>query len=470
MSGALSELVAAGARIHLMGIGGAGMAGLALLMQSGGMTVTGCDRVVSQTTNELEGRGIGIRVGHSPEHTEGNDALVYTAAIPADHPELHAARKRGIPVVKRNLALADLVNSGELIAIAGTHGKTTTSALTALALESAGLDPTALVGGRVPQWSGNARVGSSSIYVVEADEYDRSFLALQPDVAVVTSVEAEHLDTYGGLEELEAAFDEFVQRVSPDGRVVACVDDPGARRRVERVGGRGLAYGTGEGAALRGESLEYRPGGTSFSASLRGTPLGVFELGLGGRHNVLNALGVLGVMLALGLDPAAAAPVFASFTGVERRFQILGEVGGIAVVDDYAHHPTEVTATLEAARQMFDERRLVVAFQPHLYTRTQAFADEFGRALGGADVVFVTGIYSAREEPIEGVSAELVSDSARQKLGEENVHHVEALDDLVALLRNELAPGDVLLTLGAGDIGDAAHSVFAELERSHVDA
>lgn len=472
MSGGLAELVARGSTIHFMGIGGAGMAGLALLMEARGATVTGCDREASETTAELEGRGFSVEVGHRASHVESADALVYTAAVPADHPELEAARARGIPAVKRSQALADLVNTGSLVAVAGTHGKTTTCALAALALERAGLDPTALVGGRVPLWRGNARIGDGATYVVEADEYDRSFLALRPKVAVVTSVEAEHVDTYASFKELEEAFDEFVDRVPEDGRLVACVDDAGARRRLERAGERGLAYGTSEAAELRSDSIAYRENGTTFSARWRGVELGDFELGLGGRHNVLNALAALGVMVALGLEPQAAAPALASFTGVERRFQVLGTAGGITVVDDYAHHPTEVTATLEAARQLFGDRRLVAAFQPHLYTRTRAFADEFGRALAGADVAYVTGIYPAREEPIPGVSAELVVAAAREAMGADRVVHVAELEDLGGALAAELGPGDVLLTLGAGDITRIAHAVLAvlaELERSHVD-
>jgi UDP-N-acetylmuramate--alanine ligase len=463
------ELAASGAAIHLMGIGGAGMAGLALLLAARGAVVSGCDRERNETAMDLERRGLIIQLGHDPNHVEGQAALVHTAAVPADHPELEVARARGTPVLKRSDALAGLVNTGSLIAIAGTHGKTTTSALIALALESAGVDPTALVGGRVPAWGGNARIGGTT-YVVEADEYDRSFLSLWPRLAVITSVEAEHLDTYATLEEMEAAFDEFVGRVPDDGRVIACVDDAGARRRLTTAADRGLGYGTGGDAMLRARAISYEQDRTRFTASWNGRSLGDFSLALRGPHNLRNALAVVAVMLALELDPQAAAPVFAEFGGVERRFQNLGVAAGVTVIDDYAHHPTEVAATLETARQAFAGRRLVVAFQPHLYTRTRAFAHEFGETLAGADLLFITEVYPAREQPIPGVSAELVVDAARRFADADRVRYAEDLEDLIVQVRAALKEGDVFMTLGAGDITNVAHTLLADLRRSHVDA
>jgi UDP-N-acetylmuramate--alanine ligase len=470
--GVVAELVDSGAAIHLMGIGGAGMAGLARLMQARGATVSGCDQQLSDATEELERQGMSVAQGHSPDHVTGIAALVHTAAVPAGHPELEEAGRQGLPVVKRSQALADLVNSGTLVGIAGTHGKTTTSALTALALESAGVDPTALVGGRIPAWGGNARIGGGDTYVVEADEYDRSFLTLWPKIAVVTSVEAEHLDTYATFAQMEEAFHQFVDRVPEDGRVIACADDAGARRILQRVGSRGVAYGTRDqcDAELRAESIGHGSAGSSFSVRWRGESLGDYQLSLRGEHNVRNALAVIGVMLALDLEPQSALPALAGFTGVERRFQVLGEVDGITVVDDYAHHPTEVTATLEAARQVYGDRRLVVAFQPHLYTRTQAFATEFGHALAAADLLYVTEIYPAREKPLPGVTAKLVVDAAREELEAESLRYADDLESLTEALKHELRQGDVLLTLGAGDITSVAHRIFFNLGRSNVDA
>jgi UDP-N-acetylmuramate--alanine ligase len=453
-----------------MGVGGAGMAGLALVLQARGGTVSGCDKTVNETTRGLEEKGITVYAGHSPEHVDRVAALVHTAAVPAGHPELEAARRRGLLVLKRSEALGAMVNEGTLVAVAGTHGKTTTSALVALALEACGLDPTALVGGRVNAWGGNARIGSNRTFVVEADEYDRSFLTLQPDYALITSVEHEHLDTYVTLAEMEAAFDEFVDRVPELGRVIACVDDPGARRCLVHAGARGLGYGTSHDAELHAESISYEARGTRFSARWRGQALGEFELALRGQHNVRNALAVIGVLLALGLDAQAAAPSLAGFTGVERRFQAIGTVGGIDVLDDYAHHPTEVAATLETARQAFGTRRLVVAFQPHLFSRTQAFAEEFGRALARADLIFVTDIYPAREEPIPGITGELVAAAARVAAAADRVRFVPGLKVLTEAVSRELTAGDVFMTMGAGDITRVAYAVIDELEGSDVDA
>ncbi|NIR46132.1 MAG: UDP-N-acetylmuramate--L-alanine ligase [Gemmatimonadetes bacterium] len=464
------ELIEDGARIHLMGIGGAGMAGLGTLAQALGAAVDGCDLEPGAAARGLLDRGIVVQKGHGPEHVRDCAAVIHTAAVPDDHAELQAARARGIPVVKRSRAMADLVSVGEVIAVGGTHGKTTTTTLVALALEAANLNPTALVGGRVPGWDGNALIGGRDTFVVEADEYDRSFLDLWPKVAVVTSVEAEHLDTYETLTELEKAFDEFVERVPEDGRVVACADDAGARRRLETAGDRGLAYGLGEDADLRAVGIEHELHGTRFTVRWCGDSVGEFELALSGQHNLRNALAAIGVMLALGLEPSVAAPALARFEGVERRFQLIGEAGGVTVIDDYAHHPTEVAATLETARRTFAGRRLLAAFQPHLYSRTQAFADEFGRVLAAADLVFVTAIYPAREPPIPGVTAHLVVEAARELIEADRVRETANLDELFEALRAELRAGDVLITMGAGDVFQVAHRVARELEGSHVDA
>jgi len=466
----LQGLLQRSAKIHLMGIGGAGMAGLAMLLESRGARITGCDAVASEATRELAARGIEIALDHDPGHVADVECVVHTAAVPGDHSELQAARSRGIPVLKRSQALADLVNTGTLVAVSGTHGKTTTTALTARALEAAGFDPTALVGGRVAAWGGNARISGSDTFVVEADEYDRSFLTLWPTVAVVTSVEAEHLDTYGDAESLERAFDEFVGRVPAEGRVVACIDDAGARARLRGVGARGLAYGFDAEARLRAENVVDEAERTRFTLRWDGDELGEYRLALRGRHNVRNALAALGALIALGGEPASASEALEAFGGVDRRFQHLGEAGGITVVDDYAHHPTEVAATLDAARQVFPERRIVAAFQPHLYSRTRVFAADFGRALAAADVALVTGIYPARERPIPGVTGGLVAAAARRHMGADRVKYAEDLGRLRNAARAELRPGDVFLTMGAGDIGEVAHRVLSELKQSHVDA
>lgn len=465
----LSALAERRAPVHLMGVGGAGMAGLARLLQARGARVSGCDRVRNAAVEELRGHGLAVHEGHDPRHVDECAALVYTAAIPADHPELAAARSRGLMVLKRSEALADLVNPARLVAVSGTHGKTTTTALVALALEAAGLDPTALVGGRVPGWSGNARIGEADLCVVEADEYDRAFLALRPWAAVVTSVEAEHLDIYPSLRELEAAFDRFVSYVPRDGVVLACGDDPGAARCLRSVeASETISYGMGENADLRAGSVRIDPAGTAFEARWKGERLGDYRLALHGAHNVRNALAAIGVVLAMGRDPLEAAVAFRDFRGVDRRFQVVGERGGVTVVDDYAHHPTEVAATLAAARAVYPERRLVAAFQPHLYSRTRAFGERLGQELARADVVFVSDVYPAREEPIPGVSGELVANAARSAAPAVSVNYFQSLAELTESLLEGLRPGDVLITIGAGDVDGVARDVLLRLGGNDV--
>lgn len=465
----LLDRVLQGGTVHLMGAGGAGMSGLGLLLAARGAGVTGCDRTEGPALEDLRARGIPVEVGHDPEHVAGCDAVVYSAAVPADHRELERARGRGIPVLKRSVALADLVNRGRLVAVTGTHGKTTTSALVAVVLEAVGADPTALVGGRVPVWSGNARIGSSDLSVVEADEYDRSFLALEPTVAVVTSVEPEHLDTYGSVEAMEEAFDRFVESVEEGGTVLACVDDPGARRRLDTAGARGVGYGMASSARVQAGQLDLTSGVSRFRVTYDGADLGTFELGIPGLHNVRNALAALGVALRLGHDVQDATDALREFRGVERRFQILGTVADVTVIDDYAHHPTEITAALAGVRQMFPDRRIVAAFQPHLYSRTQAFADEFGRALAAADRIWVTDVYPAREDRIPGVTGSLVAESARAGAGAERVDYVETLEELLEALGGTLRAGDVVILLGAGDIGEAARTLVSRLGQTHVE-
>src|SRR5690606_23546243 len=354
--------------------------------------------------------GLEVAAGHDPAHVEDAAAVVVTAAVPPDHPELAAARAGGIPVLKRAQALGAVVNRGVVVAVAGTHGKTTTTAMTTAILAEAGLDPTGFVGGRMAAWNGGLRPGSDRLFVVEADEYDRSFLTLRPRIAVVTAVEADHLDVYGSLEAIEEAFLQFLAAVPADGLIAACVDDDGARRVLGAVrGARTLGYGLSRAAELRATNVEPHGRGSRFRVEEGGTPLTELTLRLPGLHNVRNALGALAAARAAGAAVEAAQRALATFEGVDRRFQELGQAGGVVFVDDYAHHPTEITATLAAARAAYPGRRIVAVFQPHLYTRTRDFADAFGRALAGADVAWVTDIYPAREAPIPGVTGELVA-------------------------------------------------------------
>ena len=450
--------------IHFMGIGGAGMAPLAELVRRCGARVTGCDSQRSTLLNSFSAEGVEVVVGHDPEHVAGCAALVMTAAVAADHPEIQAARAAGIPVLKRAEALGAVVNQGYVVGIAGTHGKTTTTTMTTALLDAAGLDPTALVGGRVPAWGGNLRFGGDTLYVVEADEFDRSFLTLQPSIAVVTTLEADHLDIFGSLDQVENAFLEFVNRVPQDGLVIACADDSGAGRLIARLASPRrsvLTYGLSAGSMLRAEKVEARGRETRFDVREHGKKLGTANLHVPGLHNIRNALAAVGVARHLGASWPAIEAGLESFSGVDRRFEHVGEANDVMVIDDYAHHPTEISATLQAARSAYADRRLVAVFQPHLYSRTRDFADEFGRSLAVADLLFVTDIYAARERPIEGVTGALIADPARAAGA--SVHYLTDRRTLAAEVASSLRPGDLCITLGAGDLNEAAREILSRI-------
>jgi UDP-N-acetylmuramate--alanine ligase len=446
--------------IHFMGIGGAGMTPLAELFLRAGARVTGCDMHPAPAAAALREAGAEVCTGHDPSHLEGCAALVVTAAVPQDHPEIAAARAMGIPVLKRAQALGAVVNRGQVVGIAGTHGKTTTTTLTTTVLAAAGLDPTGVVGGRVPAWGGNLRHGSDRLYVVEADEYDRSFLTLRPGIAVVTTLEADHLDIYGSLSAIEDAFLAFVDSVPSDGMVAGCADDHGAGRLLARVGGgrQVVSYGLSAGSVLRAEEVRDHAGEMRFAVRERGVRLGEARLRVPGLHNVRNALAAVVVARHLGVEWDAVAEGLASFEGVDRRFERVGEAAGVLFVDDYAHHPTEIDATLRAARSAHPDRRLVAVFQPHLYSRTRDFAAEFGRALALADRVFVTDVYAAREAPIPGITGELVADAARAAGAD--VEYLPEREGVAGAVAAELAGGDLCVTLGAGNLDAAAREML----------
>jgi UDP-N-acetylmuramate--alanine ligase len=433
--------------VHFVGIGGAGMSGLAELFVRRGVRVTGCD--ASPDEFEAVARlGVPVSIGHDASHVEGARAVVVTSAIPREHPELAAARRMGIPVIRRAEALGEAVNDGTVVAVAGTHGKTTTTVMTTEALTAAGLSPTGIAGGRVAAWGGNLRFGGEGVFVVEADEYDRSFLALRPTVAVITNVEADHLDIYRDLAEIRAAFAQFA---APAHSVVVCADDAGAAALPLTSGAQVLRYGlTSTDARVRGETSSLGDGRLAIAVYFDGECLGDVVLQVPGLHNVRNALAAIGAGLALGVTLEAMRPGLEGFTGVDRRFQRLGEAAGVLVIDDYAHHPTEVEATLAAARTAFPDRRLVVAFQPHLYSRTRDFAAQFGTALRRADIVFLADIYPAREQPMPGVTSGLIADAMARHGTAPAWQGLQR--DVGAALAAVVRPGDVVLTMGAGDI------------------
>ena len=451
--------------VHFMGIGGAGMLALAELMARRGVQVTGCDSKRTRALADLEGMGVTVWTGHGPEHVDGAVAVIVTSAVPAEHPELLRAREQGIPVLKRAAALGSWVAGATVVAIAGTHGKTTTTAMTTEILARAGLEPTGLVGGRVSSWGGNLRNGSDGLFVVEADEYDRSFLTLHPDVAVVTNLEADHLDIYGDLAGVREGFRSFLRGVGPDGRIIVCADDHGASTLLPEFAASSSTYGLAPGAMLRATEVRVENGRTRCTVHEEGVRRGTLDLPMAGRHNLLNALGAAAAARALGVDWSDVMEALSCFSGVGRRFEHLGTVAGVTVVDDYAHHPTEIAATLQGARSIFPDRRLIVAFQPHLYSRTRDFVDDFGRVLSRADVAWVTDVFPAREAPIPGVSGAIVADAARAAGGQAVRYHPE-LGTLATELARELVSGDVLVTMGAGSIEGLGEEVLELLREA----
>jgi UDP-N-acetylmuramate--alanine ligase len=431
--------------VHFVGIGGAGMSALALIASRRGVVVSGCDADPAGAA-DLAALGVRVERGHHPSHADEARAIVVTAAVAATHPELVRARELGVPVVPRKEALAALIAGARSVAISGTHGKTTTTVMTTEALAAAGLDPTGIAGGRVSSWGGNARVAGDELFVVEADEYDKAFLTLHPTVAVVNNVEPDHLECYGSVEALEDSFAGFAGRAAT---AVVNADDPGARR----IGARLRAprwFGFGEDADYRITAVEQRAEATDAVVVRRQGPPVRLRLQVPGIHNLRNAVAALAAADALGASLERAAEALGRFTGVGRRFERLGEPGGVAVVDDYAHHPSELEATLAAARQAYPGRRLVAVFQPHLYSRTEAHGEAMGSALAAADLVFVTEIYAAREQPIPGVSGERVAQAALRAGADARFEPVRA--DVGRHVFDALRPGDVVLTLGAGDI------------------
>lgn len=435
--------------VHFMGIAGAGMSALALLAKLRGASITGCDNDTSGAT-DLQALGVPVWQGHDPAHLDDARAVVVTAAVPTDHPELVRARAQGLSVLRRADALGAVVAGATVVAVAGTHGKTTTTAMCTQALAAAGRDPTGLVGGRIAAWGGNARIGGTSLYVVEADEYDKAFLSLSPTVALINNVEADHLECYGGsTAELERA---FVQFAASAARAIVGTDDPGAARVAAALPGPVWRVGTEAGADVRIRDVALEPEGSRAHVELPGDRSVALRLRVPGLHNVRNAAAALGAVAALdgegALGPAAES--LASFTGAARRFERVGEAAGVTVVDDYAHHPSEVRATLAAARQAFPKRRLVAVFQPHLYSRTALHGTALGRELATADLVFLAPVYAAREQPQPGVTAELVAAGA-QAAGRKAVTAVDRAS-LAGIVARAVRPGDVVLTLGAGDI------------------
>ena len=452
-------------KIHFIGIGGSGMSGLAEVLLTMGYQVSGSDLKTGEVTDRLVAAGGRVFTGHHERNVEGAQIVVYSSAVQADNPELRAAIARGLPVIPRADMLAELMRMKYGIAIGGAHGKTTTTSMVGAVLLEGGLDPTIVVGGRVHALKTNARLGHGQFLVAEADESDGSFVRLSPAIAVITNLDEEHLDHYGSMAGLESAFVEFAERVPFYGLVVLCADNARLMRLMPRISRRIVTYGLDQGT-IRARDLDLGPHGARFAVTWGERTMGPLELPAMGRHNVLNALAAIAVGTELEIPFAHAAHALACFGGVGRRFERKGEVGDVLVVDDYAHHPTEIRATLAAAR-LLGRSRVVAVFQPHRYSRTRALAQEFGASFGDADHVLVTDVYPAGEAPIPGVTAELIVGAARSH-GHRNVIYAGDLARAEALLRELVRPHDLVLTLGAGDVarlGDRIMKSLAEAPR-----
>ena len=438
------------------------MSGIAELLANLGYEVSGSDARRSDVTDRLEGLGVRIAAGHAPANVGEADVVVVSSAIGSDNAEVAAAKARHIPVIPRAEMLAELMRMRYGIAVAGAHGKTTTTSMVALVLDRAGLDPTAVIGGRLSAFGSNARLGSGDYIVAEADESDRSFLKLSPAIAVITNIDREHMESYGTWDNLQTAFADFANKVPFYGAVIACADDRPMRELLPRLTRRVITYGLSD-ADVTGEDMQLQAFGSTCRVTHRaggGThrELGQLHLRVPGRHNVLNALAAITVAVEVGIPFEKVAAALAEFQGAERRFQTRGEADGVLVIDDYGHHPTEIAAVIAAARAGID-RRIVAVFQPHRYSRTQQLMDEFAGAFAGAGVIVLTDIYAAGEAPIAGVTAAALAASIRQRTSAP-VELIPALDDLPAAVAGLTRPGDLVLTLGAGSIGGVGDRIL----------
>lgn len=450
-------------RVHFVGIGGAGMSGLARILLELGHAVSGSDLVGSQVTGRLEQQGAVCHTGHLARNVGEAQLVVVSSAIKKDNPELVQAERTGIPVIHRGDMLALLMKRQLGIAVAGAHGKTTTTSMLALVLENNGLDPTIVVGGELNDIGGNAKLGRGKFLVAEADESDGSFLKLDPAAVIITNVEDDHLDYYGTVEKIQEAFRTFIGKVSPEGMAVLCLDDPGVKQIAADYSGPRVFYGIREqGADYTLRNLQLNGSVSRGEVYFQNERLGVLELKVPGVHNMSNALGVVAAARWAGLEFSAIARALKTFTGAGRRFQLMGEVRGIRVVDDYAHHPSEIKATLKAARQVV-EGRVISVFQPHRYTRTSLLRERFGTAFSDADVIILCDIYSAGEQPIEGVSARLIAEAIENNENRQ-VTFLPTREEIVDHLVQFARPGDLILTMGAGNIWTAGVDLVNRLQ------
>jgi len=448
--------------IHFVGIGGIGMSGIAELLLNLGYTVSGSDLKSSEITERLKRFGGLILKGHAEDHVGNADVVVVSSAVDADNPEVRAARQASIPVIPRAEMLAELMRLKYSIAVAGAHGKTTTTSIVSAVLDRGGLDPTVVIGGKLKSIGTNARLGEGDFIVAEADESDGSFLKMSPTIAVVTNIDREHLDHYPDLDAIKSAFLEFIDRIPFYGLAVLCLDNESVQSLIPEIKKRYTTYGMSTQADVQARNLIFEGLRSRFTLHHQGEPLGDIRLNLPGIHNVYNAMASVAVGFELGIPFETVKAALETVEGVQRRLEIKSDVNGITIVDDYGHHPTEIKTTLQAAKEAWPDRRMVVVFQPHRYSRTRALFDEFTRSFYQSDVLLVLPIYSAGENVIEGVDSSSMCDGIRQH-GHKEVICKDTIAAAVAGLKDILVPGDILLTLGAGDVWKVGEDILREL-------
>jgi len=451
-------------KIHFVGIGGIGMSGIAEFLHNQGLEISGSDMKKTEVTDHLEEIGIRVTEGHDPSLIRDADVVVKSSAVKDNNPEIVAAKAMKIPVIRRAEMLAEITRMSFSIGISGTHGKTTTTSMTGLVLETAGLDPTIIVGGKVKNFGSNNVMGSGKYIVVEADEYDHSFLSLTPCIAGITNVDEDHLDCYRNLDDIKGAFVEYANKVPFFGSVIACLDDPGVQAILPRINKKIVTYGLSRQADIQALNIQMKNFTASYDLSYKGYNLGRITMNVTGRHNIQNSLLAAAIGLELDLPFKNIQDALAKYSGVYRRFELKGEAQGITIYDDYAHHPTEIIATLEAFKDSVN-RRIVALFQPHLFSRTRDLYDKFGKAFFSCDCLILAPIYPARENPIPGITSSLIADVAIQS-GHKDVHVIDNNDDIVQQTIALLRPNDILITIGAGNIWQYGENILEELKKS----
>jgi len=449
-------------KIHFVGIGGIGMSGIAELMLNLGYKVTGSDLHETEVTEHLKNLGAAVYKGHSVKNISDTDMLVYSSAVKMDNPEIIAANEKNILVIRRAEMLGEIMRMKYSVAVAGTHGKTTTTSIIGLVLTEGGLDPTLIIGGKLISLKSNVKLGDGNFLVAEADEFDRTFLKLVPTFAVITTIESEHLDCYKNLDEIKDAFVEFANKVPFFGTVTLCIDESGVQDILGRIKRRISTYGISENADLRAESIKFKNNISNFNAVYKNKLIGNFTINAPGIHNVKNDLAAISIGFELGIPVEKIKNALIKFSGIHRRFEIKGNINNILIVDDYAHHPTEIEVTLKAAKEGW-KRRIITIFQPHLYTRTRDFYKIFGQSFFYSDILIITDIYPAREKPINGVSGKLISDRAVE-CGHKNVIFLPSESEIIDYIKKNARQEDIIITMGAGNIWQTGEKIIEVLK------